>query len=675
MNYLECFVCIENFNTKDLRPMVLPCGHTLCLRCLTNVIRDTRKCPYNCPSSNDLSQIIESFPSNINIVQYLETVQLFCSNHKDTIARFLNLSKVEAYCNECAQELSNLIESENFKSSLENELAKYINEPISDICKQMILKCNSLSNTDKFELLKKIVSGLNRVVCDTHGDQDAVAFEFIAKKLLCPDCKNQSSGIIKSITNKSLIDDLISKIMWIQRSSPMPNPPALQTPSKLSQLSLISLITSLKSMKPEPVFALSEAICPRCFNRYNDQNLPYVFPCPGIHTICFDCLKGKKIVCPVDQNLKISIKDIEPFFSKYNQVPMCSECKLPFNLSSKIPRELPCGHLFCMRCLLTNKSKPNCFKCMKSFVEKVKCLPSNQFLIEIIKKSVVYCSRHPNHVADFVIRKTLQACCAKCKVQADPGTCAKLQNRNGSFISELIEMQGEELEELVGENSAQGILDYMRKIRGLDEDLTGRSLVPDGRVLQDKAHPTWNLNQAFIFRFFSVMPTKKQVPEFQFITKPWIIDSSHKQVETVSFRANQDIGLTGIIFGQVINAAQARIDMVKVFKGNSLSLKESEIYSSPEDSSLVFDLDPGFHYQNIALRSSVQIRADNVYSILIRVKGEGVMLGRGNPFDLKTDLWGSDGTRFEFYETEDIGDYFINGQHRLTGPILGLVYQ
>ena len=675
MNYLECFVCIENFNTKDLRPIVLPCGHTLCLRCLTNVIRDSRKCPYSCPKSNELSQNIEIFPSNINIVQYLETVQLFCSNHKDIIAKFLNLSKVEAYCNECAQESSNLIESENFKASLENELAKYVNEPISDKCKQMIAKCNTLSNIDKFELLRKIVSGLNRLVCDSHGDQDAVAFELIAKKLLCTDCKNQSSGVIKPLTNKGLIDDLISKIMWTQRSNPVINPSVLQTPSHLSHLSLISLIIILKSMKSEPSLSFSQANCQRCKKKYSSQNLPYVFPCSGIHTICSECLQGKKIACPVDQNLKVSKKDIEPFFSKHNQVPTCSECKFPYNLNSKLPRELPCGHLFCMSCLSSIKLNPICFICSKSFAENIKCLPSNQFLIETIKKSVVYCSRHPNQVSQFVNKNSLQAFCGKCKVQIDARSCVRLENRNESVLSEWIEMQGEDLNDLIGVCTVQKILDRIREIRGLAGDSTVRSLVPDGRVVEDRPHPAWTSSQAFVFRFFSVMPPNKQTPEFQFITKPWIIDSSHKQVETLSFRASQDIGLTGIICGQVINSTQARIDMVKVFKGNSISSKELEIYSSAEDSSLVFDMDQGFNYQNIAFRNSVLLKADNFYSILIRVKGEGVMLGRGNPFDLKTEICGSDGTKFDFYETEDIGDYFINGQHRLTGPILGLVYQ
>lgn len=43
---LECTICFENFDAKNMKPMTLPCGHGFCLKCLKDLHKNGKiECP------------------------------------------------------------------------------------------------------------------------------------------------------------------------------------------------------------------------------------------------------------------------------------------------------------------------------------------------------------------------------------------------------------------------------------------------------------------------------------------------------------------------------------------------------------------------------------------------------------------------------------------------------
>ncbi|XP_052126481.1 E3 ubiquitin-protein ligase SH3RF1-like, partial [Frankliniella occidentalis] len=69
---MECVICAENFDATDRMPKVLvPCGHTACLRCL-GLLPDSR-----CPTCRlDFNGPPTELPTNFTVLQLLEGVRL-----------------------------------------------------------------------------------------------------------------------------------------------------------------------------------------------------------------------------------------------------------------------------------------------------------------------------------------------------------------------------------------------------------------------------------------------------------------------------------------------------------------------------------------------------------------------------------------------------------------------
>ena len=68
---------------------------------------------------------------------------------------------------------------------------------------------------------------------------------------------------------------------------------------------------------------------------------------------------------------------------------MCENCKETFNLSTKMPYLLPCGHTLCRICLENIWEKQKKLKCPFDQIEHINhhidSLPRNEILIDIIK--------------------------------------------------------------------------------------------------------------------------------------------------------------------------------------------------------------------------------------------------------------------------------------------------
>ncbi|XP_052133654.1 roquin-2-like [Frankliniella occidentalis] len=66
---LLCDICSQNFDLTLCRPKVLPCGHTICKRCLHNPALE-KKCP---TCRKDLTVGPEDHPDNVFIIRMIES--------------------------------------------------------------------------------------------------------------------------------------------------------------------------------------------------------------------------------------------------------------------------------------------------------------------------------------------------------------------------------------------------------------------------------------------------------------------------------------------------------------------------------------------------------------------------------------------------------------------------
>jgi len=101
-----CEVCYVNYDTKDHAPRVLPCGHTMCTECLTNILNNPtlRKCSYDniafAPNQNSAA----SFSLNFVIINMLEQKKNgACKTHPDERLKFICLTDRIKICSECAK--------------------------------------------------------------------------------------------------------------------------------------------------------------------------------------------------------------------------------------------------------------------------------------------------------------------------------------------------------------------------------------------------------------------------------------------------------------------------------------------------------------------------------------------------------------------------------------------
>ena len=108
----NCPVCLESFDTEEIVPRILPCFHSVCLRCLERLIKNKKfvTCP-QCRKRHKAGDNFQSFPENKYIVRNLEEkkeIRSFdvCQKHP----KLLNL-----YCknDRCGMEICNLCISES----------------------------------------------------------------------------------------------------------------------------------------------------------------------------------------------------------------------------------------------------------------------------------------------------------------------------------------------------------------------------------------------------------------------------------------------------------------------------------------------------------------------------------------------------------------------------------
>ena len=67
----DCPICLEDYDSKNRRPMVMECGHSICYFCLGSVLRtNTKKCPFD---KKELLMNLNQYPVNWSYLEILNS--------------------------------------------------------------------------------------------------------------------------------------------------------------------------------------------------------------------------------------------------------------------------------------------------------------------------------------------------------------------------------------------------------------------------------------------------------------------------------------------------------------------------------------------------------------------------------------------------------------------------
>lgn len=69
---LECGICLETFDANAKKPVVLPCGHTVCKQCVSQISKNknTLGCPF-CKKQHVVK--VEDLPVNYQVLGAIGT--------------------------------------------------------------------------------------------------------------------------------------------------------------------------------------------------------------------------------------------------------------------------------------------------------------------------------------------------------------------------------------------------------------------------------------------------------------------------------------------------------------------------------------------------------------------------------------------------------------------------
>ena len=163
----RCKICHELYDNSSHKPLILPCGHTLCEYCLKIIIKSNQiKCPFD--------KKVHSFNERHEITVNYQLIDLFnieevekniakCITHSNQIIRFYCEIDKKALCQFCLLEehlgpdhkviaIKEVISLENFKSNTENFLT--LSKKSLEKSKEMSMEIEENFNTFKWTLTK-----------------------------------------------------------------------------------------------------------------------------------------------------------------------------------------------------------------------------------------------------------------------------------------------------------------------------------------------------------------------------------------------------------------------------------------------------------------------------------------------------------------------------------------
>ena len=107
---MECPSCLEIYDDRDRIPRNLPCGHTYCEHCISQILIRKSECP-TCRHKFDPALKASSFSKNFVALEVsskhreIQKKLLFCTNHQEPLRFFCETCQVNI-CASCIIEHS-----------------------------------------------------------------------------------------------------------------------------------------------------------------------------------------------------------------------------------------------------------------------------------------------------------------------------------------------------------------------------------------------------------------------------------------------------------------------------------------------------------------------------------------------------------------------------------------
>jgi len=207
-----CNVCYLSYDTKDHAPRVLSCGHTMCTKCLTNIINNPalRKCPFDnnvfAPSQNSIA----SFALNFIVIDMLEQKNNnTCKIHPGESLKLICLSDKTKICSECAKNEEHQGHKVKKIKALKAQGAK-VKEELQETL--LNVKTYEQEKAEVFEHIKKVfISTIGEKVKELKSILTEKEFEWVQQvnSIFDADEKNDTEG---TFAFKQQIDEIIKDI-------------------------------------------------------------------------------------------------------------------------------------------------------------------------------------------------------------------------------------------------------------------------------------------------------------------------------------------------------------------------------------------------------------------------------------------------------------------------------
>lgn len=146
---LDCEICLHRFNCDKRRPRSLPCGHTMCSSCLTDILQAKAgciDCPFCRSSFGDDPKTTSDFVETIVILKHLEARnqtrdnssmwrESMINNAKDKLEnlRQTELDGTLAHTMTCKEHLADLQQSKQKQESEKQHLAQQRNDLLEEL--------------------------------------------------------------------------------------------------------------------------------------------------------------------------------------------------------------------------------------------------------------------------------------------------------------------------------------------------------------------------------------------------------------------------------------------------------------------------------------------------------------------------------------------------------------
>ena len=335
---LECLICRFSYSSKNRRPQVLPCGHSLCSTCIQNYVEQDGKiqCPYDqiiWPANN-----ITDFPTNHYLLELVGESEITCTRHSSEPASWFSKLHLQALCGKYCTPHD---DSDLWTIPVDGpKIRNYLSEQLNQVPSDFPFTESSLSakrSPDNVTLDQLLMTVLWTKVPSCHCSPPSPGkyVDMTTLTVYCNNCKEEwvqaEELLITSDFNDKVVKVIFEALKWVHFYH-----------LKAEHISFFSAGTQVGNYAQKDLFAIGQEImsfrgknkletseypemvyCPGCSEQVSKQELRMrQLPCANaIHAVCEQCLDKQRdrsiCICPIDHNTFLKdIYHLEPLIGR-----------------------------------------------------------------------------------------------------------------------------------------------------------------------------------------------------------------------------------------------------------------------------------------------------------------------------------------------------------------------